>query len=113
MGSNSKADAKLPQPQLFACLILKAITGATYRRTEEMLALMPAVRESIGLGAVPRFTTLQTFADRPDVLALKELEVENARLKKAVADLTIDNQILKEANDYLGKPRAPRGGGAS
>jgi putative transposase len=44
---------------------------------------------------------------------LKELEIENARLKKAVADLTIDNQILKEANDYLGKPRRPRGGGAS
>lgn len=44
---------------------------------------------------------------------LKELEIENARLKKAVADLTIDCQILKEANDYLGKPRAPRGGGAS
>ena len=27
---------------------------------------------------------------------LKELEKENSRLKKAVADLTIDNQILKE-----------------
>jgi transposase-like protein len=34
---------------------------------------------------------------------LKKLEQENARLKKAVADLTLDNQILKEANDYLGK----------
>lgn len=44
---------------------------------------------------------------------LKELELENARLKRAVADLTIDNQILKEANDYLGKPHRPRGGGAS
>ncbi len=43
---------------------------------------------------------------------LKELEVENARLKKAVADPTIDCQIFKEANDYLGKPRAPRGRGA-
>jgi transposase-like protein len=43
---------------------------------------------------------------------LKELEIENARLKKAVADLTIDCQILKEANDYLGKPRRPHGGGA-
>jgi transposase-like protein len=43
---------------------------------------------------------------------LKELEVENARLKKAVVDLTVDNQILKETNAYLGKPRAPRGGGA-
>ncbi|MCW5775735.1 MAG: transposase [Phycisphaeraceae bacterium] len=48
-----------------------------------------------------------------EVRRLKELEVENARLKKAVADLTLDNQILKEANDYLGKPRRPRGGGAS
>ena len=28
---------------------------------------------------------------------LKELEKENARLKKAVADLALDNQILKEA----------------
>ena len=29
---------------------------------------------------------------------LKELEEENRRLKSAVADLTIDNQILKEVN---------------
>ena len=28
---------------------------------------------------------------------LKELEQENGRLKKAVADLTVDNMILKEA----------------
>jgi putative transposase len=28
---------------------------------------------------------------------LKELEVENARLKKAVADLTLDKMILTEA----------------
>lgn len=28
---------------------------------------------------------------------LKELERENARLKKVVADLTLDNDILKEA----------------
>lgn len=43
---------------------------------------------------------------------LKELEVENARLKRLVADQAIDLSILKEANAYLGKPRAPRGGGA-
>ena len=28
---------------------------------------------------------------------LRELERENARLKRAVADLTLDNLILKEA----------------
>lgn len=44
---------------------------------------------------------------------LKELELENARLKRVVADQAIDISILKEANEYLGKPRAPRAGGAS
>ena len=29
---------------------------------------------------------------------LKELEQENSRLKRAVADLTLDNQILKDVN---------------
>lgn len=44
---------------------------------------------------------------------LKELEVENGRLKRLVAEQAIDISILKEANDYLGKPHRPRGGGAS
>lgn len=44
---------------------------------------------------------------------LKDLEVENTRLKRLIAEQAIDISILKEANDYLGKPRAPRGGGAS
>ena len=43
----------------------------------------------------------------------KELELENTRLKKLVADQALDMAILKEANDYLGKHRAPRAGGAS
>ncbi len=33
---------------------------------------------------------------------MKELEEENQRLKRAVADLTLDKQILKEALDHLG-----------
>ena len=31
------------------------------------------------------------------VKRLKQLETENTRLKRAVADLTLDNQILREA----------------
>ena len=31
------------------------------------------------------------------VKRFKQLELENTRLKRAVADLTLDNQILKEA----------------
>ncbi|MFN0133024.1 MAG: hypothetical protein ACKVW3_10940 [Phycisphaerales bacterium] len=68
--SHTKSPRKFTQPQLFACLILKAHLGCTYRRCEELLRLMPSVREALGLAEVPRFTTLQTFADRPEILAL-------------------------------------------
>ena len=33
---------------------------------------------------------------------LKELELENRRLKNALAEVTLDKQILKEALDHLG-----------
>src|SRR5436189_1669585 len=64
------APKKFTQPQLFACVILKAHMGCTYRKAEELLILMPAVRGAIGLEEVPRFTTLQMFADRPEIMAL-------------------------------------------
>jgi hypothetical protein len=35
----------------------------------------------------------------PQAKRLKELEQENTRLKKVVADLTLDNAILKEVAD--------------
>ncbi len=35
--------------------------------------------------------------DVSEARRLKELEIENRRLKKAVADLTLDKQILQEA----------------
>jgi transposase-like protein len=44
---------------------------------------------------------------------LKELEIENARLKKLVADQALDMAILKEANTYLGKHQLPREAGGS
>ena len=44
---------------------------------------------------------------------LKELEIENTRLKKLVADQALDMAILKEANSYLGKHQRPREGGGS
>ena len=33
------------------------------------------------------------------VKRLKQLESENTRLERAIADLTLDNQILKEASE--------------
>ncbi len=38
-----------------------------------------------------------------DAKRLKELELENTRLKRVVADQALDKQILQEAIDYLGK----------
>ena len=38
---------------------------------------------------------------------LKELERENGRLKRAVADLTLDKLILEEAARETSEPRAP------
>jgi transposase-like protein len=35
---------------------------------------------------------------------LKELEIENARLKRLLAEAEVDKAILKEAMDFLGKP---------
>ena len=35
---------------------------------------------------------------------LKELEGENARLKKLLADAELDKAVLKEAIEHLGKP---------
>lgn len=36
--------------------------------------------------------------DVSDAKKLKSLELENSRLKRLVADLTLDNQILKDVN---------------
>ena len=38
-----------------------------------------------------------------DAKRLKELEQENARLKRVVADQALDKQILQEAVNFLGK----------
>lgn len=37
--------------------------------------------------------------DKPEVQRLKVLEHENARLKKLVAELSLQNDILKEVNE--------------
>lgn len=96
--SHPKSPRKFTQPQLFACLILKAHLGCTYRRCEELLALMPAVRETIGLLDVPRFTTLQMFADRAEIMALIDgvlASIGRAVNKAAPQDAAIDGTGLE------------------
>jgi putative transposase len=66
-----------------------------------------AVR-AIGVTEVTYYRWRQEYGGlRTDqVKRLKELEAENARLRRAVADLTLDKLILKEAAS--GNYRAPR-----
>lgn len=92
------APKKFTQPQLFACLILKTHLGCTYRKVEELLILMPAVREAIGLREVPRFTTLQAFADRPEILAIIDgvlATIGRAEAKHQPQDAALDGTGLE------------------
>ena len=57
-----------------------------------------AVR-AIGVTEVAYYRWRQEFGGmkRDQVKRLKDLEAENPRLRKAVADLTLDKQVLREA----------------
>src|SRR5918994_2736585 len=66
-----------------------------------------AVR-SIGVTEVTYYRWRQEYGGlkNEQIRRLKELETENARLRRAVAELTLDKQILREAAS--GNYRAPR-----
>lgn len=57
--SHESSPHKYTQPQLFACLALKAFFCMDYRGICEMLKDCGDFREVIGLKSVPHYTTLQ------------------------------------------------------
>ena len=63
------APKKYTQPQLFACLVLKRFHRTDYRGIVAILADNPTLCRTIGLEAVPHFTTLQKAARRLLTLA--------------------------------------------
>ncbi len=65
--------------------------------TAENSTVAAAVREA-GITEVTYYRWRRKYADvgKPEARRLRELEKENARLKKLVADLSLDNDILKE-----------------
>ena len=72
------------------------------RRVEAMTANGSTVAEEVKKIEVSeqtyyRWKNRYGSMDKADVQRLKELERENARLKKLVADLSLDKDILKEA----------------
>src|ERR671912_1070524 len=66
--------------------------------TSQGSTVADAVRQ-IGVTEVTYYRWRQEFGGlkTTQVRRLKELEAENARLRRAVADLALDKQILKEA----------------
>jgi len=72
-------------------------------------SLADAVR-SIGVTEVTYYRWRQEYGGlkTDQVKRLKDLETENARLRKAISDLTLDKLILQEA--AKGNFQAPRAG---
>ena len=70
------------------------------------VATAEAVRQ-IGVTEVTYYRWRQEYGGLKldKVKRLKELELENARLRKAVSDLTLDKLILKEAARGTAGPR--------
>ena len=66
--------------------------------TGQGMSMADAIR-SIGVTEVTYYRWRSEYGGMKldQVKRLKELEVENARLRKAVSDLTLDKLILKEA----------------
>ena len=64
---------------------------------------------SIGVTEVTYYRWRQEYGGlkSDQVKRLKDLEVENGRLRKAVSDLTLDKLILLEAAKGTSKPRTP------
>src|SRR5690606_11580629 len=66
--SHPKSPQKFTQPQLLACLVLRAYLKTTYRGVVEVLEVSDALRQRLGLERLPHYSTLKRFADRSDVL---------------------------------------------
>jgi hypothetical protein len=62
-----KSRQDFTQPQLLACLVLKAYLRQTYRGLCEVLELSPPLCEALGMDKVPHWTTLQKFAAKEGV----------------------------------------------
>jgi hypothetical protein len=66
--AHAKSPKTFTQPQLLACLVVKANLKLTYRGIVQVLEISPALRQSMGLRSIPHYTTLQKFAASDGVL---------------------------------------------
>jgi hypothetical protein len=62
--SHPKSPRRYTQPQLLACLVVRAYLKQTYRGVVDVLESSDGLRAALGLARVPRHTTLEEFASR-------------------------------------------------
>ena len=68
--SHPKSPRKYTQPQLMACLVLRAFMKLSYRQATDLLECAKDLRDALGLKSTPRHTTLEEFASRVAAPAL-------------------------------------------
>lgn len=102
--SHPKSPRTYTQPQLLACLVLRAYGKYTYRGVVEAIADGDALREELGLadGRVPRHTTLEEFASRADPRVVEQVVAEVLALDgRPVDDLAEDSTGLQAGGASL------------
>jgi putative transposase len=71
------------------------------KRAEGGAKLVDLAREvGVSVGTINRWRSKYAGLEASELKRMKDVEEENRRLKRLVADLTLDNQALK---DLLGK----------
>jgi transposase len=95
------------QPQLMACLVLRAYLKTTYRGVLEVLAVSPPLRQCLGFtDKLPHYTTLQKFSGRSQVLAIAQQLVaaigQAAAQQRAQPEAAMDSTgfATTAASDY-------------
>jgi hypothetical protein len=91
--SHRKSRHDFTQPQLMACLVLRAYWKTTYRDVVDHLTASSELREALGLSKVPNYSTLCKFAARSGTM-----EVLDGMLASLSAELEgQDDSTCREA----------------
>jgi len=99
-------------PQLAACVLLKDYRQLDWRGLEELLALSPALRRSLGLVRVPDYSTLWRFARRwlhaKQLSALQHRVVEQLGLKQVAIAIDSTGMDPERCSCYFTARRGQR-----
>jgi hypothetical protein len=105
------------QPQLLACMVLRALKKLTYRGTTELLEASDSLRAVLGLDRVPAHTTLIEFAKKLSPATLDALIGQVlAYLQErglVVHEVAIDStgvETRSASTHYLSRSKGKRGG---